>query len=454
LKPERIKNNMKKIFTYLAITVIFTACKKNDPPSPPLVTTTSGNLTIVAISPTSGGANTVVTIKGVNFSASLTADIVKFNGIVATVQSATDSTLTVLAPVGGTSGVVTVATSNGLATGPVFTYGPDVYVAGYQRTSNLNPVAILWKNGLPTALTGPTNDGVASAIAIADTNVYVTYYIANGTGFWQAQYWKNGIANIVTEGNYQVFYPNYLAVAIAGSDVYVAGAQTIDLYSNSDYVARYWKNGVAVTLTPGGLGAKASSIAISGNDVYVAGYGQTADDHFPEAMYWKNGVASILPSRYAQSYAQTTSIAIVGNDVYVAGSETYGVSTAKYWKNGVAIELTDGTNDAYANSIVVVGNDVYVAGQENNGTQFVAKYWKNGVAVALTGGTTDAGANSIVVVGNDVYVAGYESSRALTSYQRVGNPDESWVAKYWKNGVAVVLSNGDPAGSANSIVVK
>ena len=88
---------------------------------------------------------------------------------------------------------------------------------------------------------------------------------------------------------------------------------------------------------------------------------------------------------------EPNSIAVSGTDVYVAGSQwdgnlmhnangsEYRNPTAKYWKNGSPVNLTDGSKWAEAKSIAVSGNDVYVAGFEGG----VAKYWKNGNPVIL-----------------------------------------------------------------------
>lgn len=128
----------------------------------------------------------------------------------------------------------------------------------------------------------------------------------------------------------------------------------------------------------------------------------------------------------------------VAKAVYVAGTEG---NVAKYWNNGIATSLSDGTNLTLATSIFVKGSDVYVAGIEVlGGGSSVAKYWKNGIVtdLSLSDGTTSGEANSIFVHGSDVYVAGYDNGAAVI----------------WKNGTPIYLTDGTESASANSIFVK
>jgi len=82
-------------------------------PPPPAVT---------SINPVSGTAGTLVTITGANFDTTPEKNIVKFEGVVATVISATATSLVVSAPAGGGIVLVTVTTDRGTANGPNFTY--------------------------------------------------------------------------------------------------------------------------------------------------------------------------------------------------------------------------------------------------------------------------------------------------------------------------------------------
>jgi hypothetical protein len=125
-----------------------------------------------------------------------------------------------------------------------------------------------------------------------------------------------------------------------------------------------------------------------------------------------------------------------------------------YWKSGTPVALTSGEYWSDANAIAVSGGDVYVAGYEVEATEVapgsflvtnVAKVWKNGVAMTLTDGRNPAVARDIAVVGPDVYVAGYELADAL-----VGSV---FVAKVWKNGVPVPLSDGIYGAMATGIAV-
>jgi len=69
--------------------------------------------------------------------------------------------------------------------------------------------------------------------------------------------------------------------------------------------------------------------------------------------------------------------------VYVAGvgsNANRSFAVAEYWKNGIQVNLSDGSSDTQANEIAVSGTDVYVAGTLAG----LAAYWKNGVPVNIS----------------------------------------------------------------------
>ena len=144
-------------------------------------------------------------------------------------------------------------------------------------------------------------------------------------------------------------YTNYTYVASTAPNVYVVGTA----YNSTNYIAVYWENGVATVLpTPTGMtSANASGIAVSGSDVYVVGtatYGETETvNGDTEAVYWLNGVATVLPNPTGTIAAEAYAVTVSGSDVYIAGFA--GINTtniaanttdiAAYWKNGVATTL-------------------------------------------------------------------------------------------------------------------
>ena len=345
----------------------------------------------------------------------------------------------------------------------------DVYVAGFVSDDanyhypdinpygNSNDHPTYWKNGRPVQLDygdflpdGNNKSGRALSIAVSGNIVYVTGY---GTWtndvVWHLPYgmfWKNSIP--LDPDSMNIWGTREVnSLAVSNNDTYTVG------WGQSDR-ATYWKNENQIELTPPysstglNISATATSIAVSGNDVYVSGaqreqLSPVGGFSNVTAEYWKNGDAVNLSDGAIDTY--TTSIAVSGNYVYVAGSDKNGI--AKYWNNGNLVNLTDGSTAAEANSIAVSGTDVYVAGtqwdgnsiQYNNGINYtrnpIAKYWKNGIPVNLTDGSKWAEARSIVISGNDVYVAGFEDA----------------VAKYWKNGNPVILGDASKNSEAYSI---
>ncbi len=127
-------------------------------------------MAVFSISPDSGNANTLVTLKGKGFSLILTEDTVRFNGTIATVNQTTDTTMQVVAPSGASTGNISVAVRNEQVAGPVFTY--------------LGPVPVITNvvyNGV-FAIDGQHFDPAVSVVMIGGKVVPGFIFSDNGNG--------------------------------------------------------------------------------------------------------------------------------------------------------------------------------------------------------------------------------------------------------------------------------
>ena len=92
--------------------------------------------------------------------------------------------------------------------------------------------------------------------------------------------------------------------------------------------------------------------------------GSVWNGNFAVAKYWKNGIRVNLGSETSTSYAMA--IAVSGSDSHVVGwgGDNLGPKYAKYWKNGVEVPLTDFSEDySEATDVAVSGSDVYIVGR-------------------------------------------------------------------------------------------
>jgi hypothetical protein len=329
-----------------------------------------------------------------------------------------------------------------------------------------------WNNGSPVTLATTTSAGnYLSGMALVNNAVYITGGGDANPSTLFGEVWTRvqdqpvqSSSLLDTADNGSNIHTNGIFVSGTG-DVYVAGTVWYNGQSNvpyttptaayplSGYIATYWKNGKAVNLPSMGYLAGGSSttsehddyvsgIFVNGGDVYVSGgsneYIIDSANTYQFARYWKNGVSVNLSAGLIDSSTggtvtsrpNTTGIFVSGSDVYVSG--TLSGSQALYWKNGTPIFLTGtGTLGAAAQSILVAGGDVYAVGYVDSAASSYAAIWKNGIHKTLSAYPSTA--NGIAVSGDSVYVAGSETV------------DGKSYATVWANGQSTHLGVGGTA---------
>jgi hypothetical protein len=157
---------------------------------------------ISAIMPASGGAGTVVTITGQGFSTNASDNQVAFNGLAAQVQSATSTTLTVVAPANVQTGPVSVTMNGQKTSGPVFTVVPAPVISAVAPLSG--PVgAVVTISGKNFSAVRDENQVTLNGMAVTVTSataMQLTFVVPSGA--------TSG-ALVVTVNGQPVTGPNY-----------------------------------------------------------------------------------------------------------------------------------------------------------------------------------------------------------------------------------------------------
>lgn len=400
----------------------------------------------------------------------------------------------------------------------IFVVGNDVYAVGKDAAGSTCCKVAYWKNDVSVPISD--SKGSAKSIFVSNTTVSIAYN--EGVSTSTAYSWVEGQSiNLVGHLKSSVGVSTANSVYSLNNITYVAGYKRSNHFLEQH--ALYWIDGKEITLTTEKKDAEATAISVvNENAVYIAGWEKNSRG-IKVAKYWiNNGIKSKnLTDGFFD--AAVTSIFVSNGIVYISGWEKNkeGYKVAKYWKGGVATALSDGKTDAEATAITVLNGTVYIAGNwgtkggywkdnresftslsksgkcnsifvvdkpadkaelrstpaENKKTTIenpntdsknpeketihkarfdgylsgyeikngktIAKYWKNGIATLLTNGQRNAMALSVYAVGNDIYAAGWEE-----------NNEGIKIAKYWKNAQqAVELSAGIYDAVATAIFV-
>jgi hypothetical protein len=393
---------MKMMLKFLAVPVIlvlgfqFNGCKEKEEPIPPS--------TIAGFNPTSGEITATVTITGSYFETNPADNVVKFNGIAATVTAATATELTVTVPAGAATGKITVSVRDATATSAtdftvIFpptitsftpamgTFGNNIKITGEHFNTNITKNVVKF-NGVTATVTEATATQLTATVPAGATTGKITVTIDPVVGTSATDFTVVPITITSFTPTSGVFESS---VTITGNFNANISGNVVKLNGVVATVTAATSTELTIKLTNGGSTGK---ITVSANDVTAESAG-----NFTYTKQWfvsdlagsgVNGAANGTGA--AASFSNMTNITIdsAGN-VYMADQLNHLIR--RITPAGVATTIA-GTSQGYQDgpiatakfdnpvAIAVDANgDIYVADSFNN----IIRKVSNGMVTTIAG---------------------------------------------------------------------
>jgi len=340
---------------------------------------TSTQISVIDFSPETGVVGTAVTINGTGFSTTPSQDTVKFNGLAATVSTATNTQLQVTVPTAATTGTISVTSPNGTATSSqtftVTTSNGSPTITSFSPTSGVAGAAVslvgtnfntmlandeLRMNASPAVVTAATPTTMSTTVPPSTASGRFTLISPAGTA--------------VSSGDFYVPFLGYPTSAIGFTARITSGqSQPVTLAANQ----------IGLVLFDGMVGQYVSANITSSNfpscAVYLIApsnpsapnYGNCAgNSYFGPLELNQNGTFTfgIVPGANAGGLTLELSLDFVGT-IAINGPPVTATTTEPGQDALLAFEATGQRVVVYANNVTNPGAQVYIVApnQTNNG---------------------------------------------------------------------------------------
>lgn len=358
--------------------------------------------TITGISPTSGPANSIVTVSGSGFGIAQGTAVIQFNGTTATPFSWSDSTITVPVPAGATTGPVLITDGGSNSNNVAFTVTPGPSISSLSVSSGAPGTTVTISgqnfgatqgssvvrfNGLPAAVTSWAGNSIGvtvpGGVTTGPVTVTVSGQVSNGVTF-----------TAITAGTLSGTVSSSAGGSvISGASVQILQNGTVKgsatTTSNGAYsIANLPAGSYDVQASAGGFGsALINSVAVSGGQTATANFSLSAPGTISGTVTKSDGVTAIAGA----------------NVQYFVGSAAGAATT---------------TNSSGSYSLTGLNAGSY---------------------------TVEAGANGYVTQSQTASVTGGNGSTANFSLQALGAKPIQYVYDELGRLVAVIDSSGDTA---------